>query len=61
MENRTPISHPASSRCDKNEINTQTKHCSAKREKVKISNGQWQWAGCIMADKNVLSFISLCV
>ena len=33
------------------ELNAQTKHCSAKSEKqVKVSNGQWQWAGYIMAD-----------
>ena len=32
-------------------INAQTKHCSAKCEKqVKVSNGQWLWAGCIMED-----------
>ena len=33
------------------ELNAQTKSCSAKHEKqVKVSNGCWQWAGCIMAD-----------
>ena len=33
------------------ELNAQTKHCSAKHEKkVKVSNGQRQWARCIMAD-----------
>ena len=33
------------------ELNALTKHCSAKCYKyVKVSNGQWQWAGCIMVD-----------
>ena len=33
------------------ELNAQTKHCSARREKlVKIRNNRWQWAGCIMVD-----------
>ena len=33
------------------ELNTQTKHISAKCEKqVKVSNGQWQWADCITLD-----------
>ena len=33
------------------EPNTLTQHCSAKREKsVKVSNSQWQWAECVMAN-----------
>ena len=33
------------------ELKAQTKHCSAKHEKkVKVRNGQWQLAGCIMVD-----------
>ena len=33
------------------ELNAQTKYCSAKHEKqVKVSNGQLQWAGCVMVD-----------
>ena len=32
------------------ELNIQTKHCSAKREKHVKGNGQWQWAGCIKVD-----------
>ena len=33
------------------EPNTLNQHCSAKLEKsVKVSNSQWQWAGCVMAN-----------
>ena len=34
------------------ELNAQIKYCSAKHEKyIMVSNGRWQWAGCIMADQ----------
>ena len=33
------------------QLNAHTKHCLVKRGKqIKVSSGQWQWAGCIMAD-----------
>ena len=33
------------------ELNTQTKHCSAKLENyVKVNKDPWQWAGCIMVE-----------
>ena len=33
------------------ELNTQTKHCSAKhKEEVKVNNSLQFWAGCIMVD-----------
>ena len=33
------------------EVSTHTKRCSAEREKyVKVRNGQWQLAGCVMMD-----------
>ena len=42
------------------ELNQQTKHCSAKHEKeVKINNSLQHWAGCMMVDVCMISFITL--
>ena len=33
------------------ELKAQTEQCCAKhKKKMKVSNGQWQWAGCNMVD-----------
>ena len=42
------------------ELNTQTKHCSAKREKcVKVSNNRCQWAVCGCEDGFISVDVSL--